>query len=138
MNKIKYIKTQDEQGEISENLFISADAVNIDLQDGTNVQTKINNIDNILNTQSTQIADLENTVAGMDYEEQIIAIQNNLTSLQNFINSIDFSIFEHNTNKVVSINESSNDNEYPTAKCLYDLLGGVEEALDLLIGEEVE
>ena len=138
MNKIKYIKTQDEQGEISENIFISADAINIDLQDGTNVQTKIDNIDNTLNTQSTQITDLENTIAGMNYEEQIIAIQNNLTSLQDFINSIDFSIFEHNTNKVVSIDENSNDDEYPTAKCLYDLLGGVEEALDLLIGEEVE
>ena len=62
MNKIKYIKTQDEQGEISENLFISADAVNIDLQDGTNVQTKVNNIDNILNTQSVQITDLANTI----------------------------------------------------------------------------
>lgn len=138
MNKIKYIKTQDEQGEISENLFISADAVNIDLQDGTNVQTKVNNIDNILNTQSVQITDLANTIAAMNYEEQITAIQNNLTSLQNFIDNIDFNTFEQNTNKVISIDENSNDNEYPTAKCLYNLLGGVEEALDLLIGEEVE
>lgn len=138
MNKIKYIKTQDEQGEISENIFISADAVNIDLQDGTNVQAKVNNIDNILNTHSAQITDLANTIAAMNYEEQIIAIQNNLTSLQNFINNIDFNVFEQNTNKVISIDENSNDDEYPSAKCLYDLLDGVEEALDLLIGEEVE
>ena len=55
MNKIKYIKTQDEEGEISENLFISADATNIDLEDGTNVQTKINNIDSVLEQHDNQI-----------------------------------------------------------------------------------
>lgn len=107
MNKIKYIKTQDEQGEISENLFISADAINIDLQDGTNVQVKINNIDNYINELSNRIVILQNT-------------------------------YEQLANKVAFIDEESTDIQYPTAKCIYDLVGNVEQALDILIGEEGE
>lgn len=129
MNKIKYIKTQDEEGEISENLFISADATNIDLEDGTNVQTKINNIDSVLEQHDNQIT---------SFTETIEALQNDLNDLKAFIDNINFNSFEEKVNKVIEITNESTNQQYPTAKCMYDLLGDVETALNTLIGEEVE
>lgn len=129
MNKIKYIKTQDEEGEISENLFISADATNIDLEDGTNVQTKVNNIDSVLEQHDNQIT---------SFTEIIEALQNDLNDLKAFIDNINFNSFEEKVNKVIEITNESTNQQYPTAKCMYDLLGDVETALNTLIGEEVE
>lgn len=129
MNKIKYIKTQDEEGEISENLFISADATNIDLEDGTNVQTKVNNIDSVLEQHDNQIT---------SFAETIEALQNDLNDLKAFIDNINFNSFEEKVNKVIEITNESTNQQYPTAKCMYDLLGDVETALNTLIGEEVE
>jgi len=120
MNKIKYIKTQDEEGEISENLFISADAVNIDLENGENVQDKIDDIDYSLNNHENLISELQNAIA----------------DLQNQITHLDLSACEKIINKVTILNDSSTDMQYPSAKCIYDQLNGVEQALNTLIGEE--
>lgn len=118
MNKIKYIKTQDEEGEISENLFISADAVNIDLDGGENVQEKIDDIDYTLNNHENLISNLQNAIV----------------DLQNQIAHLDLSSCEKIANKVTILSNSSTDTQYPSAKCIYDQLNGVEQALDALIG----
>ena len=39
---------------------------------------------------------------------------------------------EVTTNKVTSLSSSSTDTEYPSAKCVYDLVGDIESALQTL------
>ena len=36
---------------------------------------------------------------------------------------------EDNTNKVTSLSAQSTDTQYPSAKCVYDLIGGLDELL---------
>ena len=43
---------------------------------------------------------------------------------------------EDTANKVTSLSSSSTDTEYPSAKCVYDIVGDVESALAALIGGE--
>lgn len=44
----------------------------------------------------------------------------------------DISDFEDSNNKVIAINENSTDTQYPSAKCVYDLVGNVETLLTTL------
>ena len=44
----------------------------------------------------------------------------------------DISYAEDINNKVISIDENSTDTQYPSAKCVYDLIGNVEELLENL------
>lgn len=42
---------------------------------------------------------------------------------------------ENSANKVITITAQSTDIQYPSAKCVYDMIGNVESALAALIGE---
>lgn len=44
---------------------------------------------------------------------------------------------EVTTNKVTSLSSSSTDTQYPSAKCVYDLIGDINNALDLINGESI-
>lgn len=44
---------------------------------------------------------------------------------------------ENTSNKVTSLSSSSTDTQYPSAKCVYDLIGDINTALDLINGEVV-
>lgn len=105
MNKIKYIKTEDEQGQLSDNILIEVDAENVDLENGSNVQLEINNINS------------------------------SIEEVNNRIDSINLGVCEKTINKVTQINAQSTDKQYPSARCIYNLLGDVESLLDELIGE---
>ena len=48
--------------------------------------------------------------------------------LQNLSN-----VFEVKTNKVTSISDQSTDSEYPSAKCVYDIVGNIESALQTIL-----
>lgn len=50
------------------------------------------------------------------------------TMLQNLSNN-----FEVKTNKVTSISDQSTDLQYPSAKCVYDILGNIESALQTIL-----
>jgi len=78
------------------------------------------------------MADL-NLVAGTNIT--LVQSDDNLT-----INSTtDTSGLESTSNKVTSISSSSTDTQYPSAKCVYDIVGDVETLLETLdIGEGVE
>ena len=39
---------------------------------------------------------------------------------------------ENNSNKVTSIDENSTDTQYPSAKCVYDIVGDIESILTTL------
>ena len=40
---------------------------------------------------------------------------------------------ENSSNKVVSLSSSSTDTQYPSAKCVYDIVGDIESVLDAII-----
>ena len=40
---------------------------------------------------------------------------------------------EHTSNKVTAISSTSTDTQYPSAKCMYDIVGDIETALDAII-----
>ena len=44
---------------------------------------------------------------------------------------------ESANNKTITISSSSTDNEYPSAKAVYDLIGDIDTALDLINGESI-
>lgn len=51
----------------------------------------------------------------------------------------DISGFEDSSNKVIAVDENSTDEQYPSAKCVYDLVGNVETLLtNLDTGNGVE
>lgn len=45
----------------------------------------------------------------------------------------DISGKEDVSNKVTSLSSSSTDTQYPSAKCVYDLIGDIESVLDAII-----
>lgn len=44
---------------------------------------------------------------------------------------------EDKSNKVTSLSSSSTDTQYPSAKCVYDLVGDIATALDTIQGEVI-
>ena len=47
--------------------------------------------------------------------------------------------YESNNNKVVAIDQNSTDTQYPSAKCVYDLVGDIESLLTALdVGSGVQ
>ena len=58
-----------------------------------------------------------------------------LTGLDYLINEKikpDMALREVASNKVTTINSSSTDTQYPSAKCVYDLVGNIESLLETL------
>ena len=51
--------------------------------------------------------------------------------------TIDVSGKEDKSNKVTSLSSSSTDTQYPSAKCVYDLIGDIATALDTIQGEVI-
>lgn len=56
-------------------------------------------------------------------------ITNQITELNNKITSD----YEQISRKVTSLSSQSTDEEYPSAKCVYDIIGDVESALNALL-----
>ena len=48
------------------------------------------------------------------------------------VNAIDYSQFEKVTNKVTVLSADSTDIQYPSAKCVYDIIGNLEQVLTQL------
>ena len=65
---------------------------------------------------------------------QLIAIDttNNEYTWQQIIRANDITGKEDTSNKVTSISSSSTDTQYPSAKCVYDLVGNIESILEEL------
>lgn len=49
-------------------------------------------------------------------------------------NPVDLSGYEVKTNKVTSLTSQSTDLEYPSAKCVYDIVGNIESTLNAILG----
>ena len=70
-----------------------------------------------------------NISSGLEYVWGKVSGQNSFSWIQL---GADINDFEDSSNKVVTINENSTDTQYPSAKCVYDLVGNVEELLTTL------
>ena len=55
------------------------------------------------------------------------ATENTLNNTNTLLNAK-----ENTSNKVTSLSSSSTDTEYPSAKCVYDIIGDIESALQTL------
>ena len=73
MDKLKYIKIEDEDGNLSDNIPIGADAKNIDLSNGINLQSKINNIDGNIDNLKIIDSDLQTQIASNKKSIQSLA-----------------------------------------------------------------
>ena len=71
------------------------------------------------------------TPSGAEYVWGKINNQNSATWIQ-LGKDIDTNSFEKKENKVTEINENSTDTQYPTAKCVYDLIGDISTILQQL------
>lgn len=56
-----------------------------------------------------------------------------LTKSDNSTVSLDMSNYELTSNKVTSLSAQSTDIQYPSAKCVYDLIGPIDAALDTIL-----
>lgn len=93
----------------------------------------------IINASSTEAIA---SVSGQDTENlnpfistMIIDSQKNITCYDNYLitSHQDITGKEDKSNKVTSINSSSTDTEYPSAKCVYDLVGNISTVLASLV-----
>ena len=85
-----------------------------------NVQLKTINYQSIVGTGNIEVA------SGGEYVEYSPNQGLNATEKANARANIDA---ENVGNKVTSISSSSTNAQYPTAKCMYDLIGDIEQAL---------
>ena len=80
----------------------------------------------ILYYESTSsIPTTSNIIADIDYANQA---QSRINKLDN----IDLTDKESKNNKVTTLTESSTDTQYPSAKCVYDMIGNIETLLEEL------
>ena len=56
-----------------------------------------------------------------------------ITKSDNTTVSLDMSNYEVTANKVTSLSAQSTDTQYPSAKCVYDLIGPINTALDAIL-----
>jgi Mg-chelatase subunit ChlI len=84
-----------------------------------------NEVIEILNENDPEIEIMRNEVVYAGIPEEIIEqIQQDIADLQ--------ADKEDKSNKVTSLNASSTDTQYPSAKCVYDLVGDIETVLTAL------
>ena len=65
MEKLKYIKIEHEDGTLSENVPIGADASNIDVDSSTTLDTKLASMNNTLSTHTSQVSALQSQVSSL-------------------------------------------------------------------------
>ena len=129
-NGVSYAAIQDTLGQVPTNTTYW-DALGISGADMTNYYTKTE-IDTALNAKYTK------PDGGIPKNDLDSSVQTSLGLADTSIQSHqDISGKEDKTNKVTSINSSSTDTEYPSAKCVYDIVGDINDALNAINGESV-
>lgn len=75
----------------------------------------------------------ESTVSGWGFTKNTgtVTSVNNISPIGGNV-SIDLSVYQTTANLVTSVSSSSTDTQYPSAKCLYDLVGDVETLINAL------
>ena len=79
MDKLKYVKIENEDGSLSDNIPLGVDAENVDTNDGSTVEIELNNLKNKDSSQDNSINNLNNKINIQD---------NSINNLKNQINSL--------------------------------------------------
>ena len=56
-----------------------------------------------------------------------------ITKTDNSTITLNLGSFEQTSNKVTSLSSSSTDTQYPSAKCVYDIVGDIDTALNTIL-----
>lgn len=90
-------------------------------------------------TKQVLMGDVNTTLSNIQEEQetQNTNIENNATAISNLTtrvatNEQNINNKEDKSNKVTSISSSSTDTQYPSAKCVYDIVGNIESILEEL------
>ena len=86
MDKIKYIKIEDENGNLSDNIPIGADASNIDTADGNNIEGKISFFDSKMTDLDKNILSIKNDTSIIS--ETIKTTDNKINTLESRVNNL--------------------------------------------------
>lgn len=90
----------------------------------------VNNASLIIQKNGTNVATFTaNASSNVTANISVPTNTNELTNGAGFITSSALSGYEQTSNKVTSISSSSTDTQYPSAKCVYDIVGDIETAL---------
>lgn len=95
MDKIKYIKIEDENGNLSDNIPIGADAINVTMANGNSVEHEINN-----KVNESQLNNIQNQINGLASESPKIvsSISEMVEKSKIYILSTNMHIYTYNIN----------------------------------------
>lgn len=141
MAKIKKLKVKGADGNFGEYIALGADAANVDLADGTTVETSINTIKQDITTLNENVSELDTQLGTLNEEMStmkdsvetlngtVSTLEEDMTTINEKVNAIDLTPFEESANKVITLSAQSTDEQYPSAKAVYDIIGNVEQLL---------
>lgn len=102
------------------------------------IKRKVENIvdDDKIEELLNSLKNIENTLKNkVDKEEGKGLSTNDFTDeFKNILENLNLSLYEKTENKVTSISIQSTDNQYPSAKCVYDIVGDIESVLNAILG----
>ena len=135
-------------GEVIEEM--QEDIAELQIDSGASIVLSLNTTTYVLTLQlknkagtvvSTDTVDLpiESVVVNGRYDstnKQLILVLQNGTEISIPVSDL-VSGLEDTANKVTSLSSSSTDTQYPSAKCVYDIVGDISSALDSINGESI-
>lgn len=127
MDKIKKLRVKQSDGTFSDDIVIGVDGQNVDLSSGENLETALGNkVDKVtgkgLSTEDYTTAE-KTKLNGIQQGAQVNPTNvSELTNDAGYITSSAISGLESTTNKTTTIDETSTDDQYPSAKAVYDAI----------------
>lgn len=73
MDKLKYVKIENEDGSLSDNIPLGVDAENVDTNDGSTVEIELNNLKNKDSSQDNSINNLKNQINSLASGSPLVA-----------------------------------------------------------------
>lgn len=106
----------------------SSNKLSADLVDDTSTTHKFTTSANLTKLSGIETGAEVNIIEGITLNGSSLTPSSKVVALTNI---------ERSTNKVTSLSSSSTDTQYPSAKCVYDLIGDIATALDTIQGEVI-
>lgn len=106
----------------------SSNKLSADLVDDTSTTHKFTTSANLTKLSGIETGAEVNIIEGITLNGSSLTPSSKVVALTNI---------ERSTNKVTSLSSSSTDTEYPSAKCVYDIVGDIATTLDTIQGEVI-
>lgn len=99
-----------------------------------NVQANWNQTDETKPDYIVNKPNLDNIGVQSDWNEDDVTSPSYIKNKPTIPSSPDLNGYEVIQNKVISLSAQSTDDEYPSAKCVYDIVGDIESVLNNILG----